>query len=225
MTTPKPSWAKSSGRLAAAIVAAALSFLPAAAPAQDLGTYGNVWEIKEQDAIDQIKGKLSRMEKSGELKRMWEKHRDTQLSQIENPAPLPGISKVATAKSWSFDPTFTFGEDVTDHLGNVIARAGSKVNPLQYTPLTKALIFIDGRDPAQVAFAKARSDANPRDKVILVGGSFVKLTREWKRPVYFDQRGHLTTRMGIKRVPAVVAQKGLALQIDEILVGQPATRK
>lgn len=225
MTTPKLSWADSAGRLAAALLAAAFAFLPVISSAQDLGTYGNVWEIKEQDAIDQIKGKLSRMEKSGELKRMWEKHRDTQLAQIENPAPLPGITKALAAKTWSFDPTFTFGEDVTDHLGNVIARAGTKVNPLQYTPLTKSLIFIDGRDPAQVAFAKARSDANPRDKVILVAGSFLKLNREWKRATYFDQRGHLTTRMGIKRVPAVVTQKGNVLQIEEILVGAPPTRK
>ena len=225
MTNLKRISVKSTGLLAVAFMAAALSFHAPQSWAQDLGNYGNVWEIKEQDAIDQIKGKLSRMEKNGELKRMWEKHRDSQLSQIENPAPLPGISKATAAKVWTFDPTFTFGEDVTDHLGNVIARAGTKVNPLQYTPLTKTLIFIDARDPAQVAFAKARSDANPRDKVILVGGSFLKLNREWKRPTYFDQRGHLTTRMGIKRVPAVVTQKGAVLQIEEIVVGALASRK
>lgn len=225
MTSLKPRSAKSSLSLAAALVVAAFSCSPGAALAQDLGSYGNVWEIKEPDAIDQMKGKLSRMEKSGELRKMWEKHRDSQLAQIEEPAALPGISKASQPRVWSFDPTFTFGEDVTDHLGNVIVRAGTAVNPLRYTPLTKSLIFIDARDPAQVAFAKARSDANPRDKVILVGGSFLKLNRAWKRPTYFDQRGHLTTRMGIKRVPAVVTQKGLVLEIQEFVVGGPTAGK
>ena len=202
--------------LSAALVVAACFSGPAAA--QRLGNYGNVWEIQEQDAIDMLKGKLTQMEKKGELKKLWTDYRDRYLNTIENPEPLPGITKASAAAVRIFDPSFTFAEDIQDHLGNVVVRAGTKVNPLEKMPLTKALIFIDGRDPAQVAFAKTRSDANPRDKVILVAGSFLKLNREWKRPIYFDQRGHLSTRMGIKRVPAVVSQKGAVLQIEELVL-------
>ncbi|WP_225934826.1 hypothetical protein [Cupriavidus sp. EM10] len=76
-------------------------------------------------------------------------------------------------------------------------------------------MFIDGRDPKQVQYAKKRIDENPRDKVVLVAGSFLKLDREWKRPVYFDQQGILTQHFGIKRVPAVLSQKGKMLQVEE----------
>ena len=218
------SWADPAPFIFVTAVHAAVILLAApTASAQQLGVYGNVWEIREPDAIDALKGKLTAMEKNGELKRLWEGYRDQHVASIENPAPIRGISKATAAAVRTFDPSVVFGEDVTDpSSGKLLVKAGTKVNPLDYTPLTKALIFIDGRDPAQVAFAKSRSDANRRDKVILVAGSFLELNRKWGRVTYFDQRGHLTTRFGIKRVPAVVSQKGRALQIEEI-ANLPAT--
>jgi len=41
--------------------------------------------------------------------------------------------------------------------------------------------------------------------------------RRWKRPVFFDQQGRLTTQLGIRHVPALVTQAGKRLHIDELL--------
>ncbi|KAA0945923.1 sex pilus assembly and synthesis protein (plasmid) [Pseudomonas veronii 1YdBTEX2] len=184
--------------------------------AEQLGQYGNTWNIQEQDAIDMIKGRLGEMEKRGELTKYWNDYRDTQLAGLENPKPLPGIEPVVEPQIRMFDPTYTYAETVKDHLGNVLVPAGTKINPLDYTPLSKAIIFIDGRDPKQLAYAKQRTEEHPRDKVILVAGSFLKLNREWGRPVYFDQQGILTKKFGIERVPAVLTQNGRQLQIEEL---------
>ncbi|WP_282366355.1 type-F conjugative transfer system protein TraW [Pseudomonas sp. PS02290] len=184
--------------------------------AEQLGQYGNTWNIQEQDAIDMIKGRLGEMEKRGELTKYWNDYRDTQLAGLENPKPLPGIEPVVEPQIRMYDPTYTYAETVKDHLGNVLVPAGTKINPLDYTPLSKAIIFIDGRDPKQLAYAKQRTEEHPRDKVILVAGSFLKLNREWGRPVYFDQQGILTRKFGIERVPAVLTQKGRQLQIEEL---------
>jgi conjugal transfer pilus assembly protein TraW len=184
--------------------------------AEQLGQYGNTWNIQEQDAIDMIKGRLGEMEKRGELTKYWNDYRDTQLAGLENPKPLPGIEAVVEPQIRMFDPTYTYTETVKDHLGNVLVPAGTKINPLDYTPLSKAIIFIDGRDPKQLAYAKQRTEEHPRDKVILVAGSFLKLNREWGRPVYFDQQGIMTKKFGIERVPAVLTQKGRQLQIEEL---------
>lgn len=184
--------------------------------AEQLGQYGNTWKIQEQDAIDMIKGRLGEMEKRGELTKYWNDYRDTQLAGLENPKPLPGIEPVVEPQIRMYDPTYTYAETVKDHLGNVLVPAGTKINPLDYTPLSKAIIFIDGRDPKQLAYAKQRTEEHPRDKVILVAGSFLKLNREWGRPVYFDQQGILTKKFGIERVPAVLTQKGRQLQIEEL---------
>lgn len=200
------------------IVAAALAvaILSSAAHAESVGVYGNVWEIAEPDAIDTIKNHLRRQEKDGTVKRMWQDAQRKTLEGLENPPPVPGITTATEPRTWTFDPAFTFNETVRDHLGNVLVPAGTRVNPLDYTSLTKAYIFIDGRDDAQLKFAKARIDANPLDRVVLTAGSFMKLDREWGVPVYYDQKGNLTRYFGIKRVPAVLTQRGKLLQIEEL---------
>jgi conjugal transfer pilus assembly protein TraW len=198
------------------IVVTAAAILTPVARSEQLGTYGNTWEITELDAVESIKNRLTKMDKAGKMKEFWEDYRDKQLDGVNNPQPIPGISKVKEAKTWTFDPTYTFAETAKDNLGNVLVPAGTKINPLDYTQLSKAIVFIDGRDEAQVAYARQRTDANPKDKVVLVGGSYVKLTREWKRPVYFDQRGILVEHFNIKRVPAVLSQRGKQLVIEEL---------
>jgi conjugal transfer pilus assembly protein TraW len=198
-----------------AAIAAAATVHPVA-HAEQLGTYGNTWDIAEPDAVDSIKNRLKKMDKGGKMKQFWEDYRDKQLDGVNNPPAVAGITKVKEAKTWTFDPTYTFAETVKDNLGNVLVPAGTKINPLDYTQLSKAIVFIDGRDEAQVAYAKQRTDANPKDKVVLVGGSYVNLTREWKRPVYFDQRGILVNHFHIKRVPSVLTQRGKLLQIEEL---------
>ncbi|MDR9837065.1 MULTISPECIES: type-F conjugative transfer system protein TraW [Herbaspirillum] len=183
--------------------------------AEELGQYGNTWAIQEQDAVDMIKERLGRMEKRGQLKKFWEDYRSRQLANLENPPPVAGITTATERKVWTYDPTYTYSDTVKDHLGNIIVPSGTKLNPLDYVRLSKALVFIDGRDPKQVRYAKQRSDANPQDKIILVAGSFLKLNREWKRQVYFDQQGILVKHFGLKHVPAVISQQGKTLQVEE----------
>ena len=55
-------------------------------------------------------------------------------------------------------------------------------------------------------------------KPILVGGSYLALMQSWHVPVYYDQQGLLTRRLGITQVPALVSQEGLRLRIDELAV-------
>jgi conjugal transfer pilus assembly protein TraW len=42
--------------------------------------------------------------------------------------------------------------------------------------------------------------------------------KAWRTPVYYDQQGTLSRRLGIRQVPAVVSQDGLRLRIDEVSV-------
>ena len=42
--------------------------------------------------------------------------------------------------------------------------------------------------------------------------------KSWRQPVYYDQLGLLTRRLGITKVPALVSQEGLRLRIDELAI-------
>lgn len=187
------------------------------AVAGSLGVYGNVWDIAEQNAIDQIKGRISAMERDGSLKKKLESWRDDTVDGLVNQPPVQGLSTASTPRVWVFDPSVTYGNDVHDQDGRLLVPAGTTINPLRHISLTKGVLFIDARDARQIKLAKRHIDAHPADKVVLVGGSWVALQKAWKRQVFYDQRGMLTKRFGLKHVPALVVQSGLVLKIHEMV--------
>ena len=203
------------GRTALVAAAVLLSF---AAGAQDLGVIGPVYPITEPSLLEVILSKLREAEVTGVLARL---QRDTQANVkrgIEQPAPVAKITKTIKARSFYYDPSIVVPYAITDAEGKVIVAPGTKMNPLDTVSLSKTLLFIDARDAAQVGRARSILDERGgKVKVILTGGSYLDLMRRWKRPVFYDQQGQLTDKLGIRHVPALVSQEGKRLRIDEIL--------
>jgi conjugal transfer pilus assembly protein TraW len=194
-----------------------LSLLAIGVHAEDLGTIGPTYEITERDLIEVIKDKLSRMERTGELARMQDDYRRRVVDGIERPKPVPGIKSTETARTFYIDPTFTLDRNIQDEHGRIIYPAGTKVNPFDYDRMTKVLLFFDGSSKEQVEFAKRfMAESKLAVKPILVAGEPLKLMREWKREVFYDQGGALTRRFSITQAPAVVRQEGKRIRVDEI---------
>jgi conjugal transfer pilus assembly protein TraW len=194
-----------------------LSALGAGLHAEDLGTIGPTYEIAERDLIDVIKDKFRRMEKTGELAGMQEDYKRKVIGGIERPRPVPGIRATEIARTFFIDPTWTLDRNVVDEKGTVLYPAGTRINPLDYERMTQTLLFFDGRDKKQVAFARRfMAESKMRVKPILVGGEPMKLMREWKREVFFDQGGALSRRFSITQAPAVVSQERRQLRVDEV---------
>lgn len=195
----------------------ALSAFCAGLHAEDLGTIGPTYEIAERDLIEVIKDKFRRMEKTGELAGMQEDYKRKVIGGIERPRPVPGIRATETARTFFIDPTWTLDRNVVNEKGAVLYPAGTRVNPLDYERMSQALLFFDARDKEQVAFAKRfMAESKMRVKPILVGGEPMKLMREWKREVFYDQGGALSKRFSITQSPAVVSQEGRQLRVDEL---------
>lgn len=188
--------------------------------AEDLGRYGNLWSIEEEDGVDSMLSKLKSLEKDGTLRRLQEKYRDEFVQRLENPQPLPGISPVAESRTYFVDPSITVNQPIVDDTGKVIVAPGERINPLDYTAWTKSVVLIDGRDARQVDFAWKRLQSHPRDKVILVGGSYLELMRSWKVRVYYDLGGAFTSRFNLKNVPAIITQVGKQLEVQEIAMAE-----
>jgi conjugal transfer pilus assembly protein TraW len=203
------------GRTALVAAAILLSF---AAGGQDLGVIGPVYPITEPSLLEVILSKLREAETTGVLARL---QRDTQANVkrgIEQPEPVAKITKTTRARSFYYDPSIVVPYAIADADGKVIVAPGTKVNPLDTVSLSKRLLFIDARDATQVGRARNILDERGgKVKVILTGGSYLDLMRRWERPVFFDQQGTLTTKLGIRHVPALVSQEGRRLRIDEIL--------
>lgn len=185
--------------------------------ALDLGTIGPTYPIQERDLIEVMQGKLRHMETTGELAAINEKWKAYVTNGAERPKPVRGLRSTETARTFYIDPTYTLDRNVVDEKGRMLYPAGTKVNPFDYAPMSQYLLFFDASDKAQVAFAKRFiSESGIRVKPILVAGEPMKLMREWKQQVYFDQGGALTRRFMFRQTPAIVSQEDKRLRVDEV---------
>jgi conjugal transfer pilus assembly protein TraW len=179
--------------------------------AKDLGKSGMTFPIEEMSLLESMKSKAALHE--SELK----KYAHEIEEYIQNPPPIAGIGKAAEKQSKYFDPTYVVEEDIKVD-GRLIAKEGDKINLLEKMEFPGGLLFFDGSDPAQVAWARNQPDDF---KWVLIKGSPIALEKQENRPVYYDQFGYYTTRFDIRNAPARVFQKGTLLLIEEIPVEAP----
>ena len=207
-----------SRRLPVASTLAAAALAAAAAQAADLGVRGASWPIAEPDLLAEIDAGLANMPDSGELARLEAEARSRARSRLEEPDPVPGIAPARERRSRPFDPAIVVERDIRLPDGTLIAPAGARVNPLARHPLTRGLLFVDGRRAAEVEWALEQ--AKPA-KIVLLAGRPLDLSRAHGRPFFFDQGGRLAARLGLRFTPALVEQAGTALRITEIPVEDP----
>jgi conjugal transfer pilus assembly protein TraW len=183
--------------------------------AKDFGKLGNIFEIKEEGFLSVIYRKLQNID--------IEKHQKKIIKNIENrikePDPLKGIRKTSPPRSFTFDPTHIVLEDIKLPNGELLHRAGTRINPLDHMDFDRKLFFIDSRDETQVKWLKKElANTAIEKRIILVAGRPLDLSEELNLDIYFDQFGELTTKFGITQVPATISQKDgeKFLRIEEI---------
>jgi len=215
-------------RAAAMMLAAVIAAHPVAA--KDLGVRGATWPVAEPDLLEQIEARLLQMHRSGELARLENEARTRARRQLEEPEPVPGIEPAREERSRPFDPAITVAQDIRTEDGTLIAAAGTRIDPLERLPLTRDLIFVDGRREAEIAWALERMMSGDRPaKIVLLAGRPLDLMRRHRRPFFFDTGGQLAARFGIAATPTLVEQDGVRLRITEVPVkdrdGQPAMQE
>lgn len=187
------------------------------AHAEYLDSIGSIYPIGEESALTMIMNKLQDKERSGELKKLQTAAVKRSLHSIKSMPPVQNIETVTVRGERLIDPTVQYNKAITTDDGQIVVPAGAKINPLTITSLTKRLVFFDGRDPDQVeAVHQLVQRDSTKVKPILIAGSWLDLTRNWKQQVYFDQKGVLTKRFGIQAVPSVISQQGDMLLCQEV---------
>ena len=205
-------------RAAAIMLAAVIAAQPVSA--KDLGVRGATWPVAEPDLLAEIEARLLDMRRSGELARLEEEARIRARRQLEEPEPVPGIAPATEERSRPFDPAIVVARDIRTAGGTLIAAAGTRVNPLERLPLTRDLIFVDGRREAEIAWALAHD--RPA-KVVLLAGRPLDLMRRHRRPFFFDTGGRLAARFGIAATPTLVERDGARLRLTEIPIEDPGS--
>lgn len=194
---------------------------------KDFGIIGQTFRVVEESFIAMLKKRLEKID----IAKVQEQIQIRAKERVNNPIPVIGISQATKDRIFYFDPTYTLEKDAVLPCGTILYKAGTRVNPLKHMDLNRRLFFIDARRVEQVTWLKKRLNSSLlkqnkkeqiEDRVILVGGSVLKLQEELgdshADKVYFDQAGELTTKFGIKASPAVVVQEGSKLKVQEIKI-------
>lgn len=203
------------GRLIQGIVAALVALVPAA-DARDFGTLGQIYPIEEPDLLATIQSHLARMEDTGRLAALKDEAQKRTRSFVERP-PGRTFPRASAQRVFDIDLSIQVDRDITDHRGQVFVRAGTRINPLEYSRFKRRIILIDGDDPDQVAFALAQG--NEIDTlIVLVAGAPLALMRAHGRRFFFDQHGVLAERFEIEAVPAVVTRADPVMRVREVLL-------
>jgi conjugal transfer pilus assembly protein TraW len=175
--------------------------------AEDLGTFGVVFPIQEEDLLIVLQKRLEAATQDPHARKTIE---NKFIASIEAPKGID-LPRARNPRSYEFDPSMTLNADLNDHEGKLFFKKGSAVNPLEHYSMHQNLLFFDGSDPKQIAWAKEQSGI-----WILTKGRPLDIERKEVRPVYFDQAGFLLDKMNIRALPVRVTQKGLRLQVEEI---------
>ncbi|VTM35881.1 conjugal transfer pilus assembly protein TraW [Klebsiella pneumoniae] len=136
-----------------------------------------------------------------EMGRKMDAFKERVIRNSLRPPAVPGIGRTEKYSSRLFDPSVRLAADIRDNEGRVFARQGEVMNPLQYVPFNQTLDFINGDDPAQVAWMKRQTPPTLESKIILVQGSIRRCRSLWTAVFTFDQNGVLCQRLGIDQVP------------------------
>lgn len=182
--------------------------------AKDLGRIGPSYPIIERDLIEVIHERIQNKIEAGELDALHQGLIEDSKSYATRPSGVT-LPRALVYRAVEINPVYTLEQDITDGDGKLLFKAGTQVNPLHYKPLSKMLCFIDGDDLQQVAWVKTHCSEDLANKLILVDGDYLAITKQLNRRLYFDQRGYLVDRFDIRSLPAVIRQSGEVLYLEE----------
>lgn len=184
--------------------------------AADLGTWGDLWPVREQDMLQLITQRLQTLQTTGKWDQTMDEFKQRVIENSQRPVPVEGIKRAEKYEQRWFDPSIRLTEDLKDNEGRVFARKGEVVNPLKTVPFVQTLYFINGDDADQVAWMKRQVPETLMSKIILVRGSVPETSAALDRRIYFDQNGVLSQRFGLTTVPARItpAPSGERLNIE-----------
>ncbi len=189
-------------------------FFMSHASSRDLGVQGPLFAIEEENLLAVVQRKLNSLAQSGKITELNTNLQKKMKERAENPVVAHHLPRAFKNRSWLFDPSILTKEAIHDHKGNIVVRARTRMNPLDYLNWGVPLLLIDGTDKEQIEWASKTSG-----NWVLIKGNPFKIGDENTRWVYFDQGGIIVRKFRLKHLPARISQKEKRLLVEEIFLG------
>ena len=170
--------------------------------AHDLGTFGQTFKIREVD----LRTRIIKDGQAVNWTKIGLKMTRSARAYVSN---LPPNELVSTQHNYTYyvDPSIALNRDFS-YRGQVFYHKGTFVNPLEYVRPHSDMLFFDGRDQQQVAFALRALARNKKGiMLVMTAGNPVTLAKRIHRPVYYGFK-RLTQRFHITHVPSLLGVGG-----------------
>lgn len=196
------------------------------AHSQDLGRHGELFPTGEVDMLEWIDTRLKHLQATGETARLQQGFVERVDSNVRRPPPVEGLATTTNPRIFYIDPSLKLATDVKDANGNLLYAKGLVINPFDTRtwpvdiPKTQfeyqhAIVFFDGDDPRQRAWAKQYQTPKPI-KWTLTNGRPEDIANQLDARIYFDQQGNYSRQFQLSHIPAIVEQDGIRWKVTEI---------
>ncbi|MEZ8618387.1 type-F conjugative transfer system protein TraW [Vibrio splendidus] len=193
---------------------------------QQFGRQGELFPIAEVDMLQWINSRLTHLEATGETAKMQQQFVDNVENNVRRPPPVKGLTATTAPNTFYIDPSLKLATDIKDAQGNLLYAKGLVINPFdtdtwpvdipkQSFDYSYVIVFLDGDDPSQRAWAKQYRADKPI-KWTLTNGSPENVATEFDARIYFDQQGHYSRQFQLSHIPALIEQDGARWKITEI---------
>ncbi|HBC7182723.1 TPA: conjugal transfer protein TraH [Escherichia coli] len=112
--------------------------------AADLGTWGDLWPVKEPDMLTVIMQRLTALEQSGEMGRKMDAFKERVIRNSLRPPAVPGIGRTEKYGSRLFDPSVRLAADIRDNEGRVtgslVFGPNGEITPLSARTTDRSII-------------------------------------------------------------------------------------
>jgi conjugal transfer pilus assembly protein TraW len=188
----------------------------------DLGRRGAMYAIQERDMMEDIQARIAavdwKAQREGAYARYWSNREAINL-------PVATLDKLRM-----FDPSVEVKSDIHAANGQLVARAGQRVNPQAMMPLQSVWFVFDPRDPHQLSRIDREIQQLQRDRTpYLLMATQLNTGSEWEHLRVIEDRfglpvsivtSELIQRFGIDRVPVRIRGSGHRLAITELGVNR-----
>jgi conjugal transfer pilus assembly protein TraW len=189
----------------------------------ELGQYGPLSDIAESDIIEEMKQRAAGLD--------FKAMKQRALNGYWRQAHFETLTPATTNRERWIDPTVRIARDIRTPSGELIAMAGSRVNPLAHIAFNRLMIVFDGAIPEQIEKAsEVAKEAGTRRPVFLATGlnrergweTLAEMEKRLSGPVYL-LTPDLRERFAVEHTLSVVEAVGERFRIKEIAVRAMAT--
>lgn len=188
----------------------------------DFGIRGPVSDIEERDMIEVMQERVGQVD--------WARKREEAAERFWSGQDFQWMPPAIRPRTRQLDPRVRVYDDIIGPEGNVIAAAGTVINPLDSVPFNQAIIVFNATDPREMELVAERLPALTQDveRVMFIAteldadvgwDAYKEVTDYFDAPVYL-LTPDVKNRFELEFTPSVITSDGSQFIVRELVRGR-----